>query len=481
MNLKTKRIISVFCAVATIAALFSGCKKTATPDSEYSVIEEIIDVSDSEENTSDSTSKDKSSKGSTDKNNDSKKSNTDNKHSQANSTGDGSNALVDPKNYKGTTVTFATWQYADGIDTDAAISAFKKKYGITVKTITVPQKTYVQEITALINSGNAPDVIRDWEYWPSFTTIAQPLENAKIDLSDSIWDQNALKLREVNGKHYSLISVGGMFNGPSNIVYYNKKLLNSNGIKTPEDYKNIGKWNFDALYQIAKSSAAIGNGYKGIYADNFGGMISSSFGTDIFKYSNGKFSSGVSDPMLATVWQNITKWNKEGLMAEDRSAFINGKCGIAIANGYGLKKSGYWRDMNAKDIGYIELPELNGQKPQTASNSTFFGICKGAKNPIAGGIFLRYYLDANNYNISKQFISSEAANYIVKASSALNANTFYNINTGIANACGIDNKKYYYELYQSDTAQVSQVLSAMSNEVNGYVKNTQKVLDQNTK
>lgn len=471
MNLKTKRISSIILCAVMAATLFSGCRGSSGDGSDYTIIESVIEVSDDSGTTGNNSG-----------------TNSGDKSSGKNSTGGNSGSgqqnddeSVDPKKYKGTTVTYATWQYADGIDTDAAISAFKKKYGITVKTITVPQKTYVQEITALINSGNAPDVIRDWEYWPSFTTIAQPLENAKIDLSDSIWDQNALKLREVNGKHYSLTSVGGMFNGPINIVFYNKKLLNSNGIKTPEDYKNIGKWNFDALYQIAKSSAAIGNGYRGVYADNFGGKISSSFGTDIFKYSNGKFSSGVSDPMLATVWQNITKWNKEGLMADDRSAFINGKCGLAITDAYGLKKSGYWRDMSAKDIGYIELPELNGQKPQTASNSTFFGICKGAKNPIAGGIFLRYYLDVNNYDISKQFITSEAANYIVKASSTLNANTFYNINTGIANACGIDNKKYYYQLYQSDPAQVSQVLSAMSNEVNGYVKNTQKVLDQNTK
>lgn len=470
MNLKAKRILSVLLCAAMSATLFSGCKKSDGDGSDYSTIIEEIVVDGGEEtggNNSENVSGDKSSG-----NNSAAGSNTDKQNT---------NKSVDPKDYKGTTVTYATWQYADTVDTDAAISAFKKKYGITVKTVTVPQKTYVQEITALINSGNAPDVIRDWEYWPSFTTIAQPLENAKIDLTDSIWDKNALKMREVNGKHYSLTSVGGLFNGVTNLVYYNKKLLNSNGIRTPEDYKNIGKWNFDALYEIAKASAKIGNGYYGLYADSFGGIISQSFGTDVFKYSNGKFSSGVSDSMLATVWQNITKWNKEGLMAEDRSAFINGKCGIAITGSYGLSKQGYWRDMTYKDIGYIEMPELNGQKPSSSSSSTFFGICKGAKNPVAAGIFLRYYLDVNNYDVNKQFISSEAANFSLKQASTLNANSFYGINTGVSLACGIDNTKYYYQLSKSDPAQVTQVLSAMSNEVNGYVKNAQKVLDQNTK
>lgn len=463
MNLKTKRILSLVLCTVMMTILFSGCRKSNGDGSDYSIIEEVIEVDDNS---------------GTDGNN----SGGNNSGTDGNNSGSGqqnSDKSVDPKKYKGTTVTYATWQYADGIDTNNAIAKFKKKYGIKVQLVTVPQETYVQEVTSLINAGKAPDVIRDWEYWPSFLSIAQPLENAKINLSDPIWDQNSIKSREINGKHYSLTSIGGLFSAPGNVVYYNKKMLNSNGIKTPEDYKNIGKWNFDAFYQIMKSVAAIGNGYYGAYIDNFGGRIANSFGTDIYKYSNGKFSSGLSDPMLTTVWQMTTKWGKEGLLANDRSYFIDGKAGLAITDAYGLKKTGYWRDMSFKDIGYIEMPELNGNKPTAPATIILWGICKGAKNPVAGGIFLRFYLDINNYDINKEFISSDAANYAVKLSTNSQYSNFSRAQTGVCNVNGIDKKKYYRELFEMDPSQVSAYFQSISNEVNSYIKATQKVLDSN--
>lgn len=472
MTTNSKRIVSALCAVLMLATAMSGCKKSTSDDSRYSVIEVIEDYGD---DTTESNNSNTSG-------NDNAANSTGSNASQGNHTsGSGNNATgeVNPADYKGKTVQYATWQYADGIDTDGAIAKFKKKYGIKVQLVTVPQSTYVQEITSLINAGKAPDVIRDWEYWPSFLSIAQPLENAKINLSDPIWDQNSIKNREVNGKHYSLVSIGGLFSAPGNVVYYNKKLLNSNGIKTPEDYKNIGKWNFDAFYQIMKSVAAIGNGYYGAYIDNFGGRIANSFGTDIYKYSNGKFSSGLSDPMLTTVWQMTTNWSKEGLLANDRSYFIDGKAGMAITDAYGLKKTGYWRDMSFKDIGYIEMPELNGNKPTAPTTITLWGICKGAKNPVAGGIFLRYYLDINNYDINKEFISADAANYAVKMSTNSQYSDFSRAQTGVCDVNGIDKKKYYRELFEMDPSQVSTYFQSISNEVDSYIKATQKVLDTN--
>ena len=474
MTTKIKRISSAICALVMLATAMTGCKKNTSDDSQYSVIE-IVDYesADNDSSTGSGTNDTKSNNSSSSA-----------KDNSSSGTSGSDNGAVNPADYKGTTVQYATWQYADGIDTDAAIAKFKKKYGISVQLVTVPQATYVQEITSLINAGKAPDVIRDWQYFPSYLTIGQPLENAKIDLTDPIWDQNVIKSREINGKHYGINSVGGLFNAPGAIVFYNKKLLNSNGIKTPEDYKNIGKWNFDAFYQIMKSVAAIGKGYEGVYVDNFGQIISQSFGTDIYKYVDGKFVSGINDPMLTTVWQMVTKWAKEGLVDTNtgREIFINGKCGLAVTGSYGLKKSGYWRDMNAKDIGYIELPELNGTKPSTPVTNALWGICKGSKNPVAAGIFLRYYLDANNYNMANEFISSDAANYAAKLSTSANINkSFADCSTSVCLVNGISNKKYYQDLMDVDPSQVPQYFQSISNEINSYLKAAQKVLDDNSK
>ena len=42
------------------------------------------------------------------------------------------------------------------------------------------------------------------------------------------------------------------------------------------------------------------------------------------------------------------------------------------------------------------------------------GICREAKNPVAAGIFLRHYLDVNNYNTTSAFISKDAENFFFK-------------------------------------------------------------------
>ena len=48
--------------------------------------------------------------------------------------------------------------------------------------------------------------------------------------------------------------------------------------------------------------------------------------------------------------------------------------------------------MNADDIGYTYLPSFSASVPAvTTGLFRGWGIIKGAKNPVAAGIFLRYY------------------------------------------------------------------------------------------
>lgn len=476
MKSTMKRAIAIISALVLTATMFSGCRGDSDEYSVFSVIEYVggEDNNDSSKNNNSSGDTQNNSNGDSQNN-----SNGDSNNNTSNSTDNNNSGKVNPADYKGTKVVYATWDRSEGTDTTKILNSFKNKYGITVEIKRVPQATYIQEVTSLIQSGNAPDVIKDCCYFPAFTTIAQPLENAKIDFTDPIWDQNFLKLAMINGKHYSLNTVGPMFQEQV-LVYYNKKLLNSNGIRTPEDYKAINQWNFDAVYKIMKDVSNLGKNYFGAYADYLGYCIAPSFGTDIFKYSNGKFSSGTGDAMLSTIGQMISKWNAEGLMANARKYFIEGKCGLAFTGVYGLKKNGYWKDMNAEDIGYIEMPSLNGTTPNPTGTWQGYGICKSAKNPIAGGIFLRYYLDSGNYDIASEYITSDAATFCTKITSSSNSK-YYSVGYGVSNAVGIDSLKYYIVLSQAAPAQIPQTLSSMSNEVNNYVKQAQNILNANTK
>ena len=380
---------------------------------------------------------------------------------------------VNPADYKGTTVIYATWDRSEGTDTSAVIANFKKKYGINVTIQTVGQGNYVQSITGLIASGKSPDVIKDCGFWPTFLTIAQPLQNAKMDLTDPIYDQNKIKQSTINGKTYTVSSLGPIFNYVE-CVFYNKKLLNQNGIKTPEDYKKIGKWNFEALDKIGRETAALGSQYKGFYSDDFGYQLAKSLGYDFYTYNNGKVSTiNFSDPTYLKIAEQISTWNQDGILAPARETFIEGKCALAITGSYGCLKTGFWYQMSSmwKDIGIIEMPSFEGKQPVRQVGWNGYGICEGAKNPIAAGIFLRYYLDCNNYDLKNEFISDAALDFVTKHSSE-NYEGPIVLSSGAYEALGYDSiNRYYWQLMAEAPGQVQSLIKSLEPVLNNDVKN----------
>lgn len=457
MKTSVKRVLSVLCILSLSVAVFSGCSKN--PD-EYSIISDIIIEDDDSGETSNSSKTENQSTG------------TDSKGT-GNSSSSGGNSKVNPADYKGTTITYATWERSEGIDTQAICNKFKNKYGITVKILNVAQKTYIQEITSMISSGNSPDVIKDCDFWPEFINISQPLENAKIDLSDALWDQEHLKQASANGKHYSIASKSG--NNDRIIVYYNKKLLQSNGIRTPEEYKSIGQWNFEALTAIMQKVSAIGKTYRGAYMDDNGSILYPCFGTNVFKYKDGKFTTGINDTVFIELSKQIAEWHKQDLMASVREDFIDGKAGIAIASTYGLRKAGYWRNMKYSDIGYIEIPKMGNTEPYSAVSWQGFGVCKGAKNPVAAGIFLTYYLNDDNLDLVNNYISEDAYTYHSSGYSA--TNRYVDTRTSVYYCLGLDRQIYTRMVESTDPSQIPALLSSLNNQVNGYVKRIQAVYD----
>ncbi len=370
---------------------------------------------------------------------------------------------VNLEDYRGTKVVYATWERSEGIDINKAINNFKNKYGITVEVKTVAQRGYVESIIAMINSGEAPDVIKDADFYPGWVNIAQPLENAKIDLTSSQWDQRYLSLTEYEGKHYGIASTN--FGQNFYMLYYNKTLLNNKGIRTPHDYQKIGQWNFDAFENLMKQVVQVcGKGYYGAYIDNYGSLLYPCFGTDVFKFENGKFTTGVTDDNFIKIASYISKWGAQGWLATDRNSFVDGKVAMAITSDYGLRNSGHWREMNKKDLAFIEIPKMGDVEPSIAGSWQGYGICKGAKNPVAGGIFLTWYLNEDNHDIINEYISEEA--YSFRAQYCQNYdNKFLNVRSGVLTALGWgDRPNYYYiTFYNTDATQISGLLRTYQN------------------
>ncbi len=462
MKNTVKHIISIFCILALILCSFAGCKNNDPEYSIYSVVEEIEVGGENTdtESTGDSTGN---------------VSATQSAATQSGTQASTDTSKVNPADYKGTTVVYATWERSEGFDSDKVKQAFKKKYGITLQYKSVAQTGYLQSILAMINSGNAPDVIKDCDFWPGFIQIAQPLENAKIDLTLGLWDQEHLKQSEVNGKHYSLASTSLGQN--ITICYYNKKLLQNNGIRTPEEYQKIGKWNFDAFEQIMKETKQkLPTGYYGAYLELVGNTLWGCYNTEIIEYSNGKFSNGTGGKNFAGIAKKIAEWSKAGYIVSGREQFAEGKVALAISSDYGLRKTGHWRNANWNDIGYIDVPSYEGQTPAISGTWQGYGICKKAKNPIAGGIFLTWYLNENNHDITSYYISEDAYTFRAQRASKLE-NKYLTHYASVFGSVGLDYNEYNKGVRSTDPTQIDQYIATKKNTIDSNVAKIQKFYD----
>lgn len=384
---------------------------------------------------------------------------------------------VDPEKYRGTTVRFATWKDPQANEDGSVVTAFEKKYGIKVQVDMTAQTNYIQTLTGLIAAGDPPDVCFDNNEFPASLSVLQPLEVSQIDMSDPIWDASTFAASSVGGKPYLCSTVGNIW-AETDMVFFNKKLLEDNNIRTPAEYYEAGVWTLDAMYTVMKQVSELGSQYKGGYLDPR--ILPAAFGTGFFKFSNGRVVSDIQNPMLTKVYQFIAKCNKEGLTT-DRDAFMNSKTGICVTNAFGLKKTGYWAEMNPDYIGFTYLPDYDANtKAKPASLFRGWGIVKGAKNPVAAGIFLRYYLDVNNYDIDKAFINKEASDFFFKLTSKDATQKEYYLLRGLVKITGSTEEKFL-DVAKADPAQVAQQIDSLKNVVANDVKTINNFLEEQEK
>lgn len=386
--------------------------------------------------------------------------------------GSGSSGGVNPEDYRGTTVKYATWKNPNQNEDGDVVDDFQKKYGIKVEVVMVPQETYVNEIAGRVAADNSPDIFFDNCFFPSSVAVLQPIDAMKLDLSDPIWDQGMLEMSKLGGKSFLVNTVGNIW-AEVDCVFYNKKIFADNNIRTPEEYYNAGKWTFETL---TKCMTDVKNaGYIGGYIDME--TLLASTGAGFYSFKNGKFANSVND-MTYNVITQMAQWVSDGLIKppiEENllNNFITGKAGIAITNAFGLKETGYFQDMNDKDVGFTYLPSYDSNtKAYTTGLFRGWGLIRGAKNPVAAGIFLRYYLDVNNYDYEEAFINSEAADFFLKLTTGVETNDKnpYML-LGITALCNEQPRDYKEFVSQAP----GQVRTAISAKMNTFTSNANKV------
>jgi ABC-type glycerol-3-phosphate transport system substrate-binding protein len=197
-------------------------------------------------------------------------------------------------------------------------------------------------------------------------------------------------------------------------TFFNKTILEENGIKTPTQYVQENNWNMDTLWtlmQQVNSQCGLDRPGTVLVFDPWLAM----HGAFQFYWNEetDHFENGLKDKKARDAIEYLLKAKDAGLctvVENHDDSFATGATVVQLCGAYGLLKSpGFFSTMDTEDIGYAELPKINptDEKYPFTCAIRAYGICKGSKNPKGAAYFLRYFLNMDNYDLN-QIYKNEA-------------------------------------------------------------------------
>ena len=467
-----KRIIAVTLAIALVFSL-AGCNKTKIIYEEASSGGEVEYVT-QQVIVNEEGNKNNQQSGSTGNNN------------QQGSTSTKKDGLindgVNPEDYRGKTIKFAATINPEVDESGPVVKAFEKKYGIKVEIVQSDQANYPNQLSGWIAAGNAPDVARSNGDFPLAMSYLQSLDAAKLDYKEEIWNQNTFKMTTFGGSPYLCDTVGNIWT-EIDIVVYSKSLLKRANAYTPEEYDKQGKWTWDAFFEIARALKKT-TGKASVTFTNFDNVLHG-MGSPVYLLKDGKLVNGFREGNAVAAMSKFSSYYKEGLINWDSASadFLDGTSGLVTVHAWSLKKTGDLKSANYDDIGFYYLPRQSADSDYT-STGIFrgWGICRGSKEPVASGIFLREYLDVNNYDCSSTYISEDAEKFFFDVTSIdySNYTPYLTYNSYTQEVAGMDYVKDIYVIMTYEAAQINSKMSATIDKLDKACDNLNKYIEQNT-
>ncbi len=391
-----------------------------------------------------------------------------------------------PDELDGTTVKFATWIDHNSNESSQVLADFTNLTGINVELTYVPQMDYSNKISGLIASGQSPDVYVSNGDFPVCMPLLQPLDTTILNPSDSFWNQDIVNLGTIGGHSYLVNVKGGAWDMGGSCVVYNRRFFEDNGITTPDLYYEEGRWTLDNFYKAAKElsqvaeSSGVGidiNSYVGTYST---GMVT-------YDSEKKQFVNNCTNPDVVAAWQRMVEArdSKIAILKDDgyRNHFEEGKLGMIFVGTYGLRKTGWFSDMDADDICYIVPPkaDASSEQPYGVASTRAYGIIKGAENVDGAAYFLRYFLNADNYDPAELYKSEELGELYKEFLEK--AKTDYIFNTSVMNIVAVsDTLKptfvIFPDLQTCTAAQVATALSSSSNKLDTCIEKANEILQK---
>lgn len=302
------------------------------------------------------------------------------------------------------------------------IQYFEDVYGGTIHPTCVPWEGSEREFITKFEAGEAPDVCNIFsKLWPKVANRGIIYSLPELEKMGVLGiDHPALQEYKPAVDYYS-------YKGESYCVYYalnwgvfcysNEDLFDQYEIKSPWDYFQEGKWDYDALYkcceQICKATD-LGNGTYGVMG--YGGWDASLFvtangGDLIVLEDDGTLRNGIRDPKTVRGLENIKKIFNDGYAVSDlKQLFGNSQLAVMSALPYNfLGHVSKFRDEDGKlpfEFAVVPFPygkdNTDGRIP---GGSGGMGVVTSTKNPqgavnyiIAQAYYLQGHYDAQSWH-----------------------------------------------------------------------------------
>ncbi len=317
-----------------------------------------------------------------------------------------------PASLKGTTITVLTWNREKEVTgAEKVIDDFQKLSGIKVDWQVVAYDDYDSKIAAAINAGTSPDIIRyrgpeiHRQYFCQDITAA-----TGYDYSGKIWDSRVSSAYTVKGKVYGVNLKDTLVNQPR-VVVYRPSVIKKYKLEDPYTLWKSGKWTYDKMIEMC-------NIYKDLTSEGTALMPTDHAdllwmtGEDLITFNGNTFTNNIQSTNVFNLLKSMCELRATTITREamrQSSYFEEGNVLFMIDNSISLRRtnSGLQQSKSDDDVTCVPIPSIKGVDSYWMSELEAYGVPKGAKNGEAVYYFLRYYLDASNYDESTFFADEQ--------------------------------------------------------------------------
>ncbi len=491
-----KNMCRIIALILTACMLFSFTACSNTGD-EYSTWSEVVWVDDDtatgDSDTDNTDATDSSNSSDSGKNNNSSKGNGKDNNSNNNTSGEnknpegsgGSENVTPPskeeiKDLRGTTVDVLWWQEPTD-DEKTLFKNFENKYGIKVNVIQTTDEQYNTKISSMIVAKEGLDVANVQNFPFTTTKCFQPVSVMGIDASDKFWNQEVTKSYSIGGKAYGVAADNNLWISTFRLLYFDEDIFVANGVTTPRELWEAGNWNWDTFYDISVQLHEADPEMGILYAT--GTPFMDVQGVDFVSYDGKEYKNNTSNPKVLKAWQMSAKFLDAGVysnvtIGEDIS-FAKGNLAMMYSNSWRTRKDSFGNEPDSVDC--VPFPAPKGEEIRICSETRAFGCPKGSDNPLAAGLFVKYFLDNDNYPTKVENVVRNP-NMAKTLKWALD-NTDKNFIYGPLNIMGYTIKTknrsaITYELTRTSASQITTVINQYASSIDGSVKEANKIINK---